>query len=368
MLNTQKKKVVFVLPYLYSGGAERALINLMNNLDRENFSPEIIVIKEGGSLKPIIAPDIQYHGLNCNKVLTSYPSLLLRARNLKPDIILTTMVHSNFLVMALKPFFPHTKFVIREAVVPSSILKKHSKKSFFIKLLYKALYPMAHKVISPSEDIVDEFKGIIGLNTDKNHVVINNQVDIETISKALGKTSYPVPIKTGTLKFVCAGRLHHQKGYDRLINALKNFTPEHDWHLVILGAGEKRASLEGLVSKNHLENNVHFLGHVDSPWSIISASDCLLLPSRWEGMPNIVLEALACGTRVITMPEANGVKEIKRKCKKGVVLRAKDMDDFLRLMAHIEPGDKVKAAPSLLPEAFSKKNITGHFERMLKDL
>ncbi len=368
MSNNQKKKVLFVLPYLYGGGAERALINFMNNLDRGNFLAEIIVIKEGGSLKPLIATDIRYHGLNCNNILASYPLLLLKVKVLKADIIVTTMAHSNFLVMALKPFFPRTKFVIREAVVPSSILKKHSKKAFFIKILYKFLYPMAHKVISPSEDIVDEFKDLIGLDTDKNHVVINNQVDMETISKALGKTSYPAPSKVGTLKFVCAGRLHHQKGYDRLINALKNFTPEHDWHLAILGAGEKRGSLETLVSENHLENNVHFLGHVDAPWPIIAASDCLLLPSRWEGMPNIVLEALACGTKVITMPEANGIKEIKRKCKKGVVLRAKDMDDFLRLMAHVEPYDKVKAASSFLPEAFSKNNIIGHFERTLKDV
>ncbi len=361
---TSKSKVIFILPYLYPGGAERALITLMHNLDRAKFEPELIALKRGGKLEGNLDPSIKYHSFKNTTLLKSFFNLLICLKHMNPDIIVTTMVHSNFLVMLLKPFFPKVRFIIREAVVPSSILNKHKKKSPILKILYRILYPKAHKVLSPSQDIIYEFSTLIGLDTDKNHTVLYNQVDTDAISDDLKNIGYPTTPNKGTVKFVCAGRLHYQKGYDRLINALMDF--KGNWTLVILGEGEELNTLKDLVKNNSLENNIHFIGHVHNPCKIIAASDCLLLPSRWEGMPNVVLESLACGTQVIAMPEANGVKEIKKQCAPGVVQRAKDMNDFIHLMHQVKPYNKIEPQESLLPIAFRKSSIMARFEEILK--
>ena len=361
---TPKSKVIFILPYLYPGGAERALITLMQNLDRTKFVPELIALKEGGELEETLDPSITYHSLGNTPLSLTFFKLIKYLWRRNPDIIVTTMVHSNFLVMLLKPFFPNTRFIIREAVVPSSILNKHKKKSFLLKIMYKILYPMAHKVISPSQDIIYEFNNLIGLNITKNHTVLYNQVDTNAISSDLENIGYPTKTNKETVKFVCVGRLHYQKGYDRLINALKDL--EGNWTLIILGEGSELNTLKHLVKTNNLENNINFMGHVQKPCKIIAASDCLLLPSRWEGMPNVVLESLACGTKVIAMPEANGVEEIKKECDPRVVQRAKDIDDLIDLMRQVPSYNKREAKTSLLPIAFSTEDIMKQFEKILE--
>ncbi len=355
-----KKKVIFMLPLLCPGGAERALITLMNNLDLDVFEPEIIVLKEGGTLKNLINTNIPYHSLGNLLVKNAFLKLKAKLHQLEPDIVVTTMVHSNFLLMLMKPFFPNTKFIIREAVIPSSIFFKHKNKAWFIKLLYKCLYPLADKIISPSQEIIDEFENIIGLNT-KNHTVLYNQVDADVIAGSLNELFFP-DIEKDMLRFVCVGRLTYQKGYDRLLEALKDFKPPYKWKLIFLGDGEER---ENLVGKYGLENNIEFLGNVSTPWSIIAAADFLLLPSRWEGMPNVVLEALASGTRVISSPEANGVREIQNNSPKNAVIIAKDMHDFINIMNSTKPQNKTTAGKSILSEPFQTKTITQKFETIL---
>ncbi len=360
-----RKKIIFVLPLLYPGGAERALISLANHINRDGFESEMVVLDDRGSLKDWIYPDIPLHSLGGVSVFTGYLKLLKKLKELKPDIVMTTMVHSNFLLMFMKPFFPKTKFIIREAVVPSSILKKHKKKSLLLRALYKFLYPKADKVISPSQDIIDEFKTVIRIDT-KNHRLLYNQVDTLSITNALQKNLVQ-EAKENTLNFVCAGRLHYQKGYDRLICALKDFKPACPWKLVIMGDGEERERLEALVVSLGLEQQVYFAGNVSIPWSIITNADCLLLPSRWEGMPNVVLESLFCGTPVIASADANGVSEIQSHCVIGDVQIAQNMDDFIQILLQVKPQTDVWPKTSKLPDIFQTHNVMRHFENILME-
>lgn len=355
------KKIVFVLPNFYSGGAERALITLMNNVDKALYEVEMIVLDNCGALSTLVASGIKVHSLGGAKIPYGYFKVIRKLRDIQPDIVITTMVHSNILLMLMKPFFPKTKFIIREAVVPSSILQKHSKKAPLIKLMYKCLYPIAHCVISPSQDIVDEFKKLIGLNT-ANHRVLYNQVNLEHIEQSIAANE-PVDPKDDILKFICVGRLHYQKGYDRLIRALaKSFCCSKEWRLDILGDGEELGRLKDLVSSCGLEEHIFFHGIVRDPWSMMADADCLLLPSRWEGMPNVVLESLACGTPTIASSEANGVSEIQRYAVSESIKVAEDMDNFVELMKNTEKRQDIGIC---LPDRFKTESIMREFESIL---
>lgn len=362
MNDDTRKKVVFILPLLCSGGAERALITLMNNLDTEKFISEMVVLDDYGPLKDWIKEGIPLHNLGGVRVSRAFFKLKRKLKELKPDVVITTMAHSNFLLLLMKPFFPNVKFIVREAVIPSSILKEHKNKAFILKLLYKILYRKADHVISPSQDIIGEFSAL-GINT-YHHSVLFNQVDEKAIQSTLQDISFPKN-EEGILKFVCAGRLHHQKGYDRLINALRTFSPSHDWVLYILGDGAEKQALQNLITTNNLEDKIFLHGNVKKPWPIIAAADCLLLPSRWEGMPNVVLESLACGTAVIASVEANGVEEIRVQCLHNTVQTAKDINDMINAMALLEPQNKQAAAYSCLPQAFKTEVVMKQFENIL---
>ena len=120
MTEAQPKKVVFVLPSFAAGGAERVLITLMNNIDRKRFSPELICLRRNGPLKQFIKDDVIVHDIGSyRKVIFGLLPLLLKLREIKPDIAMTTMAHTNFALLLMKPFIPRTRIVVREAITPS---------------------------------------------------------------------------------------------------------------------------------------------------------------------------------------------------------------------------------------------------------
>ncbi len=361
---TKKMKIMFVLPSLYHGGAERALITIMNKLDKSAYECEFLSFSSKGTLKNLIHPDIELHALGSSKPVLSLFRLVQKTRVIKPDIIFTTMAYSNFIVLALKFFFPHIHIIVREAVIPSSILKKYAWRAWIIKILYGILYPLADYVISPSQDIIDEFRDVLNLNL-KNHVLVYNQIDESDMALRLDDIDFP-GVQSGTLRLVCAGRLHAQKGYDRLIEALANFKPAHPWCLLILGDGSENLRLEALIRQHQLGEHIHLMGAVENPWRIIAAADCLLLPSRWEGMPNVVLEALACGTPVIASKDANGVAEIKAHAQDGDILIARNMDQFVDYIRALSPQHKDGVRPSRLPDCFQSARIMERFEALLR--
>jgi len=360
--NQPSFKTVFVLPSLSAGGAERVLINLMNGLDRAKFHPVLINVISKGPLKNLVAPDISVTDLDQKGVFRALPALYKALKAEKPDLVVSTMAHMNFMVLLLQPFFPKTKFIVREAIVPSYILDRHPVFAPLIRLAYTFLYKRADAIVSPSTVIIDELKNNLHLG-DQRHILLYNPVDTNSICESL-KAANP---QAGTpLRFVVSGRLNYQKGVDRLLDALKGFNHNASWQLSILGDGDQKSHLETLIIQNGLQNNVSMLGHIANPWPHYAAADFLLLPSRWEGMPNVALEALACGTPVISSMEAGGIAEIASFANDNAVRIARDMDEFIGFMAK---ATKKTTNGSLLPATFEKATIDRQFtDLVLKTL
>ncbi|MDB5492269.1 MAG: hypothetical protein JWO78_2118, partial [Micavibrio sp.] len=350
-----RRRVLFTLPGLEAGGAERVMINLMNGLDPEKFNVSLLAVK-GGPLRSNIRNGIVVDDLKMTSVPLALPKLYRALRRLRPDIVVSTMAHMNFAVLLLRPFFPETKFVIREAITPSFFLQKGDLRSRIIGLLYKMLYPKSHVSLAPAKLILKEFKNL-GLRL-QSPLWLPNPVDEEALRQ------HPLAPQLKGLNFVAAGRLHHQKGFDRLITALKDFKPGGDWTLTILGEGSERRTLEALIRNNGLENHVILAGHHAAPWSYYGSADAFILPSRWEGLPNVVLEALACGTIVLAAREAGGIDEIAALAGDNVKV-FDNMDRMVRAMANIRPAFKASMSPSLLPAEFRSQAVDAEFSALL---
>lgn len=356
-MTAKKTKIVFVLPQLSSGGAERVLITLYNHLNPNAYDKRLVVMNGIGEMGSWIR-DGGYINLHAGSVKRGLLPLLKCLRKEKPDIVISTMAHMNFAVLLLKPFLPlKTKFFVREANIPSSIIKG-VKLSLLVSLAYKILYPFADKVISPSQKIIDELQNELGLNPRKQFLLYN-PVDADRIVPTENTaSSHP-----DRIAFICAGRLHPQKGFDRLIENLHRLSPGLQWTLDIWGEGQERPYLQKLIAENKLQYRVFLKGLSETPWTEMARADALLLPSRWEGLPNVVLESLAVGTQVIASTEAGGIREIANRAN-GHVQLADTMEAFIAAMNAVEK-NIAPTRSSLLPDDFRLQMIMSRFESLL---
>lgn len=363
-IGSKPKKVVFILPSLAAGGAERVLITLMNKIDRTRFTPEFIAFRRNGPLKQLVAKDVTVHEIGSyRKIFFGLIPLLLKLREIKPDIAVTTMAHTNFSLVLMKPFLFHTRIVIREAITPSYIFET-MRIGWFVKILYKLLYPRANLVISPSQRIIDEFHDLLGANTG-HHKLLYNPVNTDIIRAIPQILENNDESREKTVHFICAGRLHTQKGFDQLLNALPFFKCDYDWKLTILGGGSERRHLESIIEKNNLQNHVFLPGFTPTPWPQIGAADCFLMPSRFEGLPNVVLESLSVGTPVIATKTSGGIAEISELANDGVVQVVDDMPTFLDIMKTIKPNPTRTYRNSLLPDMFNTDKVVDRFMKIL---
>lgn len=354
-----RKKVLFVLPALGAGGAERVLINLMNNLDRKRFMASLLSVR-GGSLRNLVDRTIPVQDLNMTSLPLALPKMFRALHKGKPDLVLSTMAPMNFTLLMLRPFFPRTKFVIREAITPSFFLQQGGMRAFMIGMLYKAVYPLSNAVIAPAKMILNELSA---LNPNlKNLIWLPNPVNEQNL-RSFSVADFPKP----GIRFIAAGRLHHQKGFDRLVSALKDFKLDTPWFLIILGDGPERAALQSLIEEKNLQDHVILAGYAEAPWGYYGAADAFILPSRWEGLPNVALEALACGTVVLSLRDAGGIHEIAALAD-GQVRVFDDMDAMIAAMAQIKPSVKSEMSPSLLPAAYRSDAVDAAFRDLLEKI
>ena len=352
--------IVFTLPSFAAGGAEHVLITLMNGLDRRRFSPSLVCLNKGGPLRDLVAPDIPvYADHNFRRVVSGLPWLYGTLRRLKPDLVVSTMAHMNFGVLLAGFLLPRqVRIIVREAITPSYLLDTH-KHGWLVRILYRFLYPRARQVICPANCIIQEFGECVHMNT-HNFALLYNPVNIDKIRAQIAAPSNDAPVH-----FICAGRLHYQKGFDRLIESLPRLSADKNCRVTILGEGEERRALEQQIEKLGLQDRVILRGFSSAPWPEIASADCFLLPSRHEGLPNVALEALCVGTPVIAMQEAGGIGEIAALAQPGSVTLCRTMDEFITAMENAQTLPRNGMRPSLLPDIFHPATVEMRFMSLM---
>ena len=354
------KKVVFVLPSFAGGGAERVMLKLANGLDRDRFETRIVVLQDNGPLRGEVLSHIRVHNLGGPRVRTALFALRRLLKELSPSVVVTTMGYLNLSVLFACAFgFSGTRFVVREANEPEATLRATSWPGL-VRMLYKLLYPRAGVVVCPSGVILDKLASQFGIPAERM-ALMRNPVDVDHIRS----NAQAVLPEADGIVFVAAGRLTEQKGFDRLITMFAAVSDRAQ--LWILGEGPLKAGLQQQAKDLSLADRVAFLGFETNPWRYYAAADAFVLPSRWEGMPNAALEALACGTPVIATPEAGGIGEVTDLAPEGAVQIAANGAPFVEAMKSVEKRSEARPRNSLLPHDFLLATVEGEFVRILED-
>ena len=354
-----KHHLAFVLPSLAGGGAERVLLQLAHSVDRRRFRGTLILLDGQGSLTQMIPKEWQTIDLRCGRLRRVLPKLIATLRSVAPNTVVSTFGYVNLAILVSRRFLPRgTRLVLRDANMPSLSLPE-ARFGKILKVGYKILYRRADTVICSSQLMADEFADDFGVPRSKI-AVLPNPVDVHTIRREAVDT---IRVPGHGLRFNAAGRFVRQKGFDRLLDIFAKMPKQA--HLTILGDGPDVDAIASAAERLGVSGRVDLPGFQPAPWRYYAGADAFLLPSRWEGMPNAALEALACGTPVIATPEAGAITELAEMTKTGAITIADVGDPYCSAMRAISPRLSSKLRSSLLPDAFRLENVVRQFEAVL---
>jgi glycosyltransferase involved in cell wall biosynthesis len=303
---TPRIKLMLLIPHLGGGGAERVTFLLTHHLDRARFEIDLILFtKDKSEVEPAPAR-VRVTRFEVKRVRHAWLQLIRLIRARQPDVILSGMAHLNFLVLLLKPLLPRrTVILVRQNTTASA-----SAKTWLARLPYCHLYRRANTIICQSEAMANDLAVNFRLPRTKL-AVLANPVDLNAHPTTADSHEGNWPPDTWP-RLLAVGRLSQEKGLDMLLHALHAVQQRYPQaHLQILGSGPEEEALRQLTRRLNLEAAVTFAGH-RNPTQYYESSTLFVLPSRYEGMPNAMLEAAAAGLPIIATPCSNGVSDLLR--------------------------------------------------------
>ncbi|HWT65172.1 MAG TPA: glycosyltransferase [Terracidiphilus sp.] len=303
-------KILLITPHLGGGGAERVIELLTCHLPAEKYDVELALVTRSAIPEPSLPESVVIHRIDVKRVRLAAAALVKLVRDVQPDVILSSMFHLNFLVLALRPLFPRkVKILVRQNGSASAMLSGLSL-PFLTKVLYRTLYPAADRVLCQSSAMADDLCRNFGVQASRL-TVLPNPVDIETV-RTVAASSRSEWTGLGP-HLLSIARIRPEKGIDLLLQAFfefKKHLPMAD--LTIVGDGPLRSQAAELAGALGLMDCVRFAGSVFDPARFFKGASLFVLPSRHEGMPNALLEAAAAGLPIVSTPASAGLTDLLR--------------------------------------------------------
>ena len=319
-----KKILIFVQDGV--GGAERMSVLIGKNLNPEIYDVCFCLVERNANSS--IADFIPYN-MHIRRIPNKSPFYLMwKVVRLilaeKPYAVFSSVINLSNKFLPFRWMFPNTKVIIRCDNYLYTYTSKQQK-------MIAMLYPKADCIIAQTQEMKDELVNI-GIN-EKKVIALQNPIDKQTIDKKISGTSSPYP-DNERKHFVAVGRFNRQKGFDMLIDAfIEVIKVRKDVDLFIvgdytLGGGEIYHNLMQKVVENGLGDLVHCVGYKDNPYAYLKNADCFVLSSRWEGLPNVLIESLYLGTPAAAF---KCIPVIERIIEEGVTGFCADKDNVLSL-------------------------------------
>ncbi|WP_166828472.1 glycosyltransferase [Thalassoroseus pseudoceratinae] len=298
------RRIAFCITELDRGGAENALVQLVRRLDRREWQPLVLCLSGEGELVNELRDaeiDVECLGVRHRADFRVLWRLVKSLRRFRPEILQTWLYHANMAgrVAARLAGVPHVVSGIRVAERRSRLRLRLDRWTDFL--------VEHHACVSQS---VANFSAEVGGLPTRKLIAIPNGVDAERFASARPADLSEVGIPADSRVLLFVGRLDPQKNPDLLLKAFAGLASDFpDTRLVFVGSGPLDTELRNQTLSFGLQNRVQFLGSRSDIPALMQRATVLVLPSRWEGMPNVVLEAQAAGLPVVASA-VDGVTEL----------------------------------------------------------
>lgn len=321
-MHTPKDVVSLFLPSLRGGGAERVMVTLANGFAERGFKVDIVLAAAEGPYFSEVSDAVRIVDLKASRVATSIPKLARYLRKQRPRALLSTLRHANIAAaMAHKLSGSQSILVLREA----NHVRNEDFKSLaggFNAILYRWAHRNAHGVVGVSDGVSASVANVVGPGC--NVVTIYNPVDVDSVITLSHGEMLPNVISAGDKVVLSVGRLTEQKDYPTLMKAFAEVRRHMPAKLIILGEGQERQKLSDLAESLSISEDVFMLGFVANPYAFMRRADVFVLSSLWEGLPNTLIQAMACDTPVVSTDCPSGPAEILEGGKWGELVPVGD--------------------------------------------
>jgi glycosyltransferase involved in cell wall biosynthesis len=371
----RRTKCLFVLPDLSGGGAERVTLDLVRNIDKDEFDVTLFLLRYSGEYLNNIPENINLkYGIDGKRsfylnFFKIFKELLIAVKEV--DIVVGALELKGHLFATLAArlcnksvigwVHKHLGYYLQSA----SFLKR-----IIYKNITKILYKNMDKIVTVSNDAKVAIQSLFPQFANKVSYIYN-PVDFSKI-RELANENLPEWFKSIESKpiLLSVGRLEYQKGFDLLLKAFAKVKKEGlEGTLVILGEGSMRKYLEDMVSDLNLKDDVILPGFVN-PYPIMANSDVFILSSRYEGLPTVLIEALGLDLPIISTDCPAGPREILEDGRYGILIEPEDVDAMARsIKSYLTKGYKfhIKNLQSKenRVERFEIKNVCSQWEKIL---
>jgi len=352
--------IAIVLPNLYDSGAKKVMVSLAKGLAVRGIAVDLVVSYVEDAFRPDFPPRLRLIGLGTPKQgyrLRSFAPLVGYFREHKPQVVLPVFDFAEPLVMwasALarndKVFGPPFLVTLHNSL---SFLDDLSlPKRFIVRSLFSYMLRKAQAVVAVSRGIATEWSASFGMPQESLRVIYNPLAINEIREQAQGAVAHPwfqagqPPVVMGV------GRLSPQKDFPTLLKAFALLRETREVRLVILGEGEQLRELENLAASLDVAASVDLPGFVGNPYAYMARAAVVALSSRFEGLPTVLLEALALGKPVVSTDCPAGPREILENGKYGPLVRVGDPEALAAALASVLEDP---------PDAAAFRNRAGEF-------
>lgn len=367
------KTVLFVIPNLGHGGAEKVLVNLVNHMDKKKFNITVMALYDEGVNKEALSSDVEYRFWKRK----SFPGIAHLLKICSPEVLYNIIVkkHYDIVVSYLEG---------QTARIVSGCVNKNCRKVCWIHRtmttkrdaarLFRSekeallCYGSYDKIISVSKDVEKAFMDIFPFR-DKGKILYNTNETDQIIKKS--KDSIPNGIfDEKSIKLCAMGTLTPVKGFERLISIHKKLLESYPVHTYILGEGPELKRLQELTKKIDVEESVTFLGYQKNPYKYMKQCDIFVCSSYSEGFSTAVTESLILGLPVVTT-NVSGMDELLGNNEYGIIANNDEVSLYEAielLLSDSERYNHYRKMASMRGERFSTANTIKAVENFLDKL
>lgn len=357
-------KILFFLPKISFGGAERILITLANEFTKNGYEVIIVVNEKIRNDIFSISDKINIHEIVSNNPFIVVYNLVRIVNFEKPKIALSALDNGN-LYLLITSIFSRSEICYHPTIhcnLSQVIISEKSFKGKIARFILSFLYPRSKSIIAVSEGVSSDFLKYVSNNIVMK-VIYNPVVTQELIFKSNENIEDDFT-NSRKFKILSIGRFVEQKNFHLLLESfaiVNSLTPSI---LILIGDGPLLESYKKTIIELNLDKNVIFTGFTDNPYKYIKASDLFVLSSNYEGLPTVLIEAMACGTKVVSTDCPSGPREILEDGMWGTLVPVGDKYALANAMYeslfNLNPPNVLNRANDFTTEIAAKKYLE-HF-------
>ena len=308
---SDRKLITFFMDTLNGGGAEKAVVNLLKGLaQRDEFDLDLVLAAKKGPYLDLVPEQVRIIDLNKSRALTATLPLMKYLQQNRPWALIGNMSHVNVVASIARELSQiQTRLLLVEHITISAS-KSNLMRAKLVPTFMKWLYPRADAVAGVSAGVARDLEKQLKLDAETVKVLSNPVVNKDLIAQSHASIDHSWFAENTPPVFLAVGRLSPQKDFSNLLNAFALIRKQKDARLIILGEGQERQRLETMINRLGIKESVLLPGFVKNPYAYMKKVSCLVLSSRNEGLPTVLIEAMACGCPVVATDCLSGPNEI----------------------------------------------------------